>query len=156
VFVDVHLSEAKMGDARDVPDYVPDLTLKLRDGGFVSIVRSGGEIVRPRPKADGTHRPKGIFIARGPDIESGKWLPPLDILAITPLILYCLGLPVPADLEGRVPTEVLRTETLVRRPVARGDVTAAQRPPEGDAKREASPEEREALIAQMKLLGYMD
>jgi hypothetical protein len=133
VFVDVHLSEAKMGDARDVPDYVPDLTLKLRDGGFVSIVRSGGEIVRPRPKA-----------------------PPLDILDITPLILYCLGLPVPADLEGRVPTEVLRTETLVRRPVARGDVTAAQRPPEGDAKREASPEEREALIAQMKLLGYMD
>lgn len=127
----------------------PDLTLHLRDGGFVSILHSD-EIVKPRPFPDGTHRPAGIFVGHGPSFAKGKQIEPLDLLDMTPLMLTLMGLPVPADLEGRVPTEVL-AETL---DVQQGAATTAPAVAEDDD--EPSEEEREALLRQMKQLGYMD
>ena len=46
----------------------PDITLRLRDGGLVSILKSN-EILTQRPSADGTHRPEGIFIGHGPTLS---------------------------------------------------------------------------------------
>jgi len=64
--------------------YGPDLTLTLRDGGLVSILPS--EIVlQPRPQPGGTHRPIGIFIARGPGIRRGISTGELSILDVTPM-----------------------------------------------------------------------
>lgn len=127
----------------------PDLTLHLRDGGFVSILHSD-EIVKPRPFPDGTHRPAGIFVGHGPSFAKGKKIEPLDLLDMTPLMLTLMGLPVPADMEGRVPTEVL-AEAL---DVQQGAATTAPAVAEDDD--EPSQEEREALLRQMKQLGYMD
>jgi len=132
----------------------PDITLRLRDGGFVSILKSN-EIVVPREHADGTHRPNGIFIGRGPDIKQGEQVPPLNLLDITPLLLYFLGLPVPENLEGRVPKEVLKAETVAARPVEQAGATVKQADSASED-REPTPEEREALMNQLKLLGYMD
>jgi predicted AlkP superfamily phosphohydrolase/phosphomutase len=157
VFVEAYLNEKKMAGAKDAIDYGPDITLRLRDGGFVSIVRSGGDIIRPREKADGTHRPNGIFIAQGPDIEGeGERLAALDILDITPLLLHLAGLPVPTDLEGRVPTEIFTSESLSRNPVKVSGATQRLEEDGGEPKKDVSDEEKEALIAQMKVLGYMD
>jgi hypothetical protein len=112
--------------------------------------------VKPREKPEGTHRPNGIFIARGPDIEVGQQIQPLSILDITPLLLYFLGLPVPKDLEGRVPTEILRTATLMSHPAERQGVTKSLQDEADEPREDASDEEKEALMAQLKLLGYMD
>ena len=132
----------------------PDLTVRLRDGGFVSILKSS-DIVIPRKHPDGTHRPNGIFIGYGPDIKAGEKIDPIDLLDMTPLMLYFLGLPVPSNLEGRVPAEALRKETLEAREVEQGGATVTTSGGDSD-KGEPSEEEREALLKQMKLLGYMD
>ncbi len=128
----------------------PDLTLRLRDGGFVSILKSN-EVLAPRPHADGTHRPAGIFIGHGPSFRKGAMIEPLDILDVAPLMLTLLGVPVPNDLEGRIPTEAL----VGKRTLERG---ASTRSAAGSSEERAEPsgEEREALMNQLKTLGYMD
>jgi predicted AlkP superfamily phosphohydrolase/phosphomutase len=127
----------------------PDITVRLRDSGFVSILKSS-EVVAPRPFPDGTHRPAGIFIGHGPSFRHGERLAPLSILDIAPLMLTLLGVPVPSDFEGRVPTEAL----VSAREVERGGETRVAAAREDDA--EPSDEEREALMSQLKILGYME
>jgi predicted AlkP superfamily phosphohydrolase/phosphomutase len=128
----------------------PDITLRLRDGGFVSILKST-EIVTQRKEADGTHRPAGIFIGHGPSFKRGVQLDALHLLDIAPLILTLLGLPVPNDFEGRLPTEALAD----KREVIHGAATLQQGVSEDD-RAEPSEEEREALMKQLQILGYMD
>jgi predicted AlkP superfamily phosphohydrolase/phosphomutase len=128
----------------------PDITLRLRDSGFVSILKSN-KILSQRPHPDGTHRPAGIFIGHGPSFRKGARLAPLDILDISPLILTLMGIPVPRDMEGRVPTEALVGDHELRE----GEATSAPSTDVSD-RPEPSQEEREALINQLKVLGYMD
>lgn len=129
----------------------PDITLKLRDGGFVSILASDAA-VKPRPLADGTHRPEGIFIGYGPAFRRGEQLDPLNLLDMTPLMLTLLGMPVPRDLEGRVPVEALESDVVsTGLGGATQTVSAA-----GQDHEEPSEEERQALLRQMQKLGYMD
>lgn len=150
LFTAVHLNRL---EGNSFTETTPDLTVSLRDGGFVSIVQGPeGAVVVPRKQVDGTHRPHGIFIAKGPDVETGKILSnPLSLLDITPLILHLLGLPVPRDLDGRVPEEIFRPDAL--HTVASGSQTQAVQ--QGDL-REPTQEEKDALMRQMKLLGYME
>ena len=128
----------------------PDVTVSLRDGGFVSTLKSD-EILSQRPSADGTHRPAGIFIGHGPSFRKGVRLDALNILDILPLILALMGIPVPTDMEGRVPTEALVGDREMRR----GEATST---PATDSFDRAEPteEEREALMSQLKVLGYME
>lgn len=127
----------------------PDISLTLRDHGFVSILKSD-ELVTQRPFADGTHRPAGIFIGHGPSFCKGEALAPIHILDIAPLMLSLLDIPVPSDLEGRVPTEALRGERLVERGGETRNLATAD-----EERAEPSEEEREALMNQLKVLGYM-
>lgn len=127
----------------------PDITLRLRDGGFVSILNSEKCVIQ-RPLADGTHRPEGIFIGHGPAFREDEVLDPLNLLDVTPLMLALLEAPVPANLDGRVPTEALEPGL---KPESGGTTQVIAEGP-GDA--DVSDEERETLLRQMKQLGYMD
>jgi predicted AlkP superfamily phosphohydrolase/phosphomutase len=129
----------------------PDMTVTLRDGGFVSILKSS-DVVVPREFSDGTHRPNGIFIGRGPDIGVDQYIDPINISDITPLMLHLMGLPVPRNLSGRVPTEALQDGSGT---VESGGNTVASGSSSAD-KGEPTQEERDALIRQMKVLGYME
>jgi len=82
-----------------------DLTLVMRDFGFVSVTRSE-EIVKTRREVAGVHHPRGIFIAAGPGIRRGEVVDDLSILDVTPALLHSLGEPVPEEFEGRLPEEV--------------------------------------------------
>jgi predicted AlkP superfamily phosphohydrolase/phosphomutase len=133
----------------------PDVTLHLRDGGFVSVVKSP-EFLAPRAHIDGTHRPNGIFIARGPRIRQGVHIDPIDILDITPLLLHLIGLPVPADLEGQVPSWILKKDAAASTAVIEGGVTNSAGKGSQSQRAEPTEEEKEALMKQLKTLGYMD
>jgi predicted AlkP superfamily phosphohydrolase/phosphomutase len=148
VFVGAELNKLR---GRSFAEPCPDITLRLRDGGFVSIL-AADEIVRPRPLADGTHRPEGIFIGYGPSFRRGEQLDPLSLLDVAPLLLTLLGLPVPRDLEGRVPVAALAPGLAVAARAGASRAPAAP-PPE---RPEPSEEERQALLVQMRKLGYMD
>jgi predicted AlkP superfamily phosphohydrolase/phosphomutase len=132
----------------------PDLTLTLRDGGFISITKQD-EILRPRPEVKGTHRPEGIFFAGGPGIRRGVELADLSVLDVTPTLLYSVGLPVPADLEGAVAEQVFEPEVLRRSPVRMGPPTESARHTrarDGDA---VSGADENAVLQRLKALGYL-
>jgi predicted AlkP superfamily phosphohydrolase/phosphomutase len=130
----------------------PDLTLRLRDGGFISTLKSD-VVLSARAELVGTHRPEGIFLARGPAVAKGALLPQISVLDITPTLLYALGLPVPEDLEGRVPRELFRASFVHSHPIVIGERTE---PPKAFPLPAAETDEDEAVIARLKALGYLE
>ena len=97
------------------------------------------------------HRPQGVFIAGGPGFKQDELIHGARLLDVTPTILHWFGLPVGADMEGRVLEEAFAS----RRPVdtvptwetADGLAKARRRPGEGTDK---------ALLEQFVALGYID
>ncbi|HMP72829.1 MAG TPA: alkaline phosphatase family protein [Kiritimatiellia bacterium] len=132
----------------------PDLTLTLRDGGFVSILNSE-ELVVPRPEVKGTHRPEGIFVASGPGFRKGARLEDLSILDIAPTLLYSLGLPIPEDLEGRLIEEAFDPAHLQTQPPRKGPPT---QPPGAEDHNQAGLEEvdENIVLERLKALGYIE
>ena len=137
-------------------DLAPDLTLVLRDGGLVSIMASDVPF-KPRALPSGTHRPEGIFIGRGPGLRRGVSLPSLSILDIAPLLLYSLGLPVPAEMEGRVPVEALEPAMLLARPVqVERSANPALMPSYQDDEPALDEEGEAEVLRRLQALGYIE
>jgi len=136
-------------------ELAPDLTLELQDGGLVSIL-SSDEVVVPRPEPSGTHRPLGVFIARGPGIRRHAEIAELSILDVAPLLLLCLGLPIPAELDGRLPAEVLEAGAL-QQPVHSDAPVAAVAVADAAAGAVVLDEEAEAeIMKRLQALGYVE
>jgi len=136
-------------------DLAPDLTLSIRDGGFVSILNSE-VVLKPRPEVVGTHRPQGIFMAKGPRMRQGLSLPALSIIDVAPTLLYCLGLPVPSDLEGRVAEQIFESAAIQQHPILVGDPTCVPEAfPQGLESREDKEGEAQVL-ERLKNLGYVE
>lgn len=134
----------------------PDLTLRLRDHGLVSLLKSD-VIVRPRPSVMGMHRPEGIFIAAGPGVRQGVTLDGhLGLLDITPLLLHALDVPVPVDLQGRVPKEIFEPEWLARHPVRVGAPTEEMQPFPLPVRTADDAEGDEEVLARLRALGYVE
>ena len=131
----------------------PDLTLSLRDGGLVSILPSDVP-VRRREEVTGAHRPEGVFLARGPGIRSGCTLPSLSILDVAPTVLYCLGLPIPADLEGQAALTLFEPAQAQARPAQRETLSSPTGPSSGQFVYDAETEA--AILARLRALGYVD
>jgi predicted AlkP superfamily phosphohydrolase/phosphomutase len=140
-------------------DLAPDLTLDLNDGVAISILRSDN-LFRRHAAPRGNHRPDGIFIAGGPGVRSGVTLDELSIVDVTPLLLYCLDLPVPDDVAGRVPTELFAASEVHNRPPRSISSTSPSLVPsipdlsneELDLKRE----EEEIVLQRLRALGYVE
>lgn len=66
----------------------------------------------------GNHARDGIFVAWGPDVRPGQALGTRAIEDVAPTVLYLLGLPADADMDGRVLVDALRPERLAAQPVA--------------------------------------
>jgi predicted AlkP superfamily phosphohydrolase/phosphomutase len=141
-----------------VMDKAPDLLLTLRDAGFVSILNADRPL-RPRAEILGTHRPEGIFIAAGPGIQSGRREDPLDIMDVAPTVLYSMGLPVPSDFEGRVPTHIFEPSAVRERPVETGPPTVAPTPfadRQGSVASTLGADAEAEMVARLQALGYLE
>jgi predicted AlkP superfamily phosphohydrolase/phosphomutase len=134
----------------------PDLTLVLRDQGFISILNADSPLKR-RKEPKGMHRPEGIFIASGPGIRSSQTQRQLSILDVCPALLYSLGLAIPQDLEGRFPAEVFEPCFLETHPPRIGDVTIPVHPVAAQPGDNSSSEEEEAaVLSRLRALGYIE
>jgi predicted AlkP superfamily phosphohydrolase/phosphomutase len=134
-------------------DQAPDLTLVLHDYGFLSVLNST-EVVWPRPEPAGTHRPQGIFAARGPGIAAGAHLAEASIVDVAPTLLHSLGLAVPENLEGHVIRDCFDAAFLAARSVRVAGVTMPNATRgEGDA---LTPSEEEEIAARLRALGYIE
>jgi len=137
----------------------PDLLLALRDRGFVSILNADRPLA-PRPAVLGTHRPEGVFLAAGPGIGRGPCSETVHLVDATPIALYSLGLPIPQDLEGRVPGDIFTARQMGRRPLEIGPPTLAPDPfPERRVSRKDAALEAEAeaeIMERLRALGYVE
>lgn len=130
-----------------------DLTLVLRDHGFVSI-RNLTPAVAQRPQAIGTHHPDGIFMAVGPGIPAAGMVGLRQIVDVAPTLLYSAGLPVPADFEGVAAESFFTVEQLAARPVKKGARTRVTERRQLGQEMDAG--EKKQIIEQLQMLGYME
>ena len=134
----------------------PDLTLILRDGGLVSILPADQAVSR-RPMVAGAHRPVGIFAAKGPEIRRGWTAGELSILDVAPTVLHSLHLPIPSEMQGRLPEEIYEKAAIEARPVQRaaaaqvvhvnGKSTSEQR---------LTTEDEQIIMERLRELGYVE
>lgn len=139
-------------------DQAPDLTAWL-NGGVVSILRSE-TILASRPLPAGTHRPEGIFIARGPGLRRGESVDEMGLPDVAPFLLHTLGLAIPGDLSGRLPSQVFDPAELKARPPRWADVSAQEEPPD-DAGPAPVPidyddDEQALVMKRLAALGYVE
>jgi predicted AlkP superfamily phosphohydrolase/phosphomutase len=134
----------------------PDLTLVLRDQGFISVVNADSPLKR-RKTAKGMHRPEGIFVAAGTGIRQGCTIAPLSILDICPLLVHSLDLKIPEDLEKRLAVEIFEPSFLRAFPAQIGRPTVT---PRLDEEQQSEPllskEEEETVLSQLRALGYIE
>ncbi|HDH08246.1 MAG TPA: nucleotide pyrophosphatase [Nitrospirae bacterium] len=131
----------------------PDLQLVLRDFGFVS-VKDKEPMIERRKDIAGTHHPDGVFFAYGPGIKRGETVDMRNICDVGATLLYSLGLEVPGDFEGQVPESIFTEEHLAKNPVVIGPVTNFKAADDGSDN--MSEDEKNNLIAQLQMLGYME
>lgn len=94
----------------------------------------------------GSHDDAGILLMRGPGVPRGRRAADVHLLDVAPTLLALLGLPVAADMDGRVRDELFVTPPAVRR-VASWDDAIPARVAEGG--RDGDLEER------LRALGYV-
>ncbi|MCH2169965.1 alkaline phosphatase family protein [Myxococcota bacterium] len=131
----------------------PDLLLVLRDHGFVSI-KNKQPAVEPREDAAGTHHPDGVLIGWGKGIRQGVELGRRRIEDVAAILLHSLGLSVPEDFEGRVPEEMFDLAYLEAHPIVEGPAT--RKVGDDTAGAAMGEDEKDKLMAQLQMLGYME
>jgi predicted AlkP superfamily phosphohydrolase/phosphomutase len=132
----------------------PDLTLELRDHGFVSI-RNVTPVVEARETPAGTHHPEGIFIAAGKGIKPLGMVAARSIVDVAPSLLASLGLPIPQDLDGHVPEDWFDDGWLATNPIRIGSQTLPVR--DGTVvSGDMEADDQAALLDQLRLLGYLE
>ncbi|MEP0847770.1 MAG: alkaline phosphatase family protein [Phycisphaerae bacterium] len=141
-------------------DRNPDVLLRLRDYGFVSVLNARQWLV-PRSEPLGTHHPQGVLLGVGPGIRRGARSENRDILDVAPLLAYSVGLGIPQEYEGRVPAEFFEPAWLAENPpVVAAAATAAacgaavQQPRDSDD--DLDDEERAIMLDRLRSLGYME
>ena len=130
-----------------------DLTLVLRDNGFVSIRNLKPAVVK-RPNPIGTHHPDGIFMAYGAGINAEGMVGKRKIVDVAPTLLHSLGLPTPSDFEGKVAATFFEESWLAQHPITIGAPT--QRGGERQKSEEMDDNEKKQIIEQLQMLGYME
>jgi hypothetical protein len=127
----------------------------MRDGGFVSILKSD-VVLKPRPEVVGTHRPEGIFMAKGPGIRRGLRLSDLSITDVTPTLLYAMGLPVPLDMEGHVAEPIFEPAVLQQRPIRTGAPTEVPEAFPQWPSQQADQDGEAQVLERLRNLGYVE
>jgi len=94
---------------------------------------------------------RGIFFAQGPAIKKGATVSGAEIIDVAPTILYLLGLPVPADMDGRLLEGIFEEGVLEERPVVFEDAKQAVE----RAQHQFSRAEQEAIEERLRGLGYL-
>ncbi|HSR35014.1 MAG TPA: alkaline phosphatase family protein, partial [Anaerolineae bacterium] len=98
----------------------PDLILRPQEPSdiFFGLADFGHrETVSTVYRYSGMHRDYGMLIMNGPGVPPGSTIEGAAIQDIAPTILHTMGLPVPADMDGRVLTDAFTREYMASFPV---------------------------------------
>lgn len=96
------------------------------------------------------HREHGVLAAAGPKLAADRLLHGAGLLDITPTILHLFGLPIGADMEGRVLVDALANATPPT------SITTWENEDFAHVSSVMSEHESQALLEQFAALGYVD
>jgi len=99
----------------------------------------------------GDHRPDGILICKGPGIRNAASLKAPVVYDLVPTVLHLAGMPVPADLDGRVMEELCEDEFRASHPLRRESDEAAIRTEDAGL----SDAEEQLVEEKLRSLGYL-
>jgi predicted AlkP superfamily phosphohydrolase/phosphomutase len=88
----------------------PDLTVVIGDWRYRTIGLhdfTTNRLISPAFGPTGDHRMEGVLVAAGSPFRPGAAPAQATLLDVAPTILHLLGVPVPADMDGRVLNEIL-------------------------------------------------
>jgi predicted AlkP superfamily phosphohydrolase/phosphomutase len=105
-------------------------------------------------KWSGLHRMNGTLIMWGQDVRQGVAVEGASIVDPAPTILYLLGLPIPADMDGEVLTQALDPNLLARRAIRREDRVASDEQDQYGTYLDG--EEEEEIREALRGLGYIE
>jgi len=94
---------------------MPDLYVEWKDDHYTAMGGIGfgrGVLSQPLRGRSGGHTMRGLFLAHGPDVVTGRKVEGVRLVDVAPTLLYSLGLPVPAGLDGKVRTDIFEPGAL--------------------------------------------
>jgi predicted AlkP superfamily phosphohydrolase/phosphomutase len=133
-------------------DQAPDLQVILDGYNAISfpLFATNGELFTEQIRGDsGCHRSEGTFVASGPGIQQYIERDPAHITDIAPTVMYLLGLPVPAEMDGKPLTDILIEPHPVRI-AEEGEAISI------DEETGLSPEETAEIKERLSALGYLE
>jgi predicted AlkP superfamily phosphohydrolase/phosphomutase len=147
-------------EAPDLVLFPPKFAHQIRGGPFlpgknyrkIVAIKDGRQFF-----VSGTHQVEGLFIASGPAIVRGASVGPLDLVDLFPTILYGLGLPIPASVDGRVALEIFEPGFVERRPPQPADIDLTRdRGAPGAGNSTYSDEESRMIEESLRGMGYIE
>jgi predicted AlkP superfamily phosphohydrolase/phosphomutase len=137
----------------------PDVILVLNPDYIGAGSLAGSLLAEPAPAArPGEHRSDGIFAAFGPTITGKGELTGLRLVDLPATVLYMMDLPIPANYDGRVLTELFSELHLAEHLIRTRDA-ALKEDSDAEAARTGSSfssEEQELLEERLRGLGYLE
>ena len=122
---------------RFIDEFIGDLLVRspvnanfviISDHGFGSATGIFSVKEHNKDRLTGNHRPNGIFLAAGPDIQAGR-IDGLTIIDVFPMLAYHSGIAVADDLPGDLDLRLFTDEILAEHPpFLRGPTQTAARP----------------------------
>jgi predicted AlkP superfamily phosphohydrolase/phosphomutase len=139
-------------------DNAPDIVV-FYDHDFAGGPQPSGPFITPiervtLEKWSGLHRMNGTLVLWGQDVRQGVVVEGANIVDPAPTILYLLGLPIPADMDGQVLTQALDPTLLDSRPIRRED--RGGRDGQGAGEGYLDEEEEEQIKGALRGLGYIE
>ncbi len=136
-------------------DRAPDLILLPKEPSdiFFGLADFGHrETVSTVYRYSGMHRDYGMLIMNGPGIRRGSTIENAAIHDIAPTILHTMGLPVPADMDGRMLADAFVPEYTEAFPVTIAEPAATSEAPAWDGYTEEGEKE---IMERLEGLGYL-
>lgn len=127
----------------------------ISDHGFHPDEFRLAEIPREPAGPAAEHRQFGIFAAKGPGLKKDGLVYGASLLDVTPTLLQLHGLPVGADMDGRVLTGIFENPPDIPEPIPSWDDVPGDHgmhPPD----RQIAPEDSQAALRQLVALGYIE
>ena len=129
------------------PDIIVRWADPSTDARYFQTRISSHHLIKPVPNDYAGHRREGMFLWHGPDVRPGLTLQ-ADIMDLAPTLLWLLGEPVPANMDGRVLGKCFKLE----RPVEMVE------PPLEETERDLglSESDEAAIRESLRGLGYIE
>jgi predicted AlkP superfamily phosphohydrolase/phosphomutase len=139
----------------------PDLEFSFKDFTYkaaLGMAMGHKDIVErvryARGEVSGGHSLHGIFYAKGPGIKQGAAIDGLEMSQVAPLVLYSMGIAIPAQMDGKLPESFFDPGYLADHPAQSSDDDLQG--PSAPGSEGYNAEELEQVESRLRGLGYLE